>query len=234
MFSNPTTEKDTLDQEWKKSDQKEWCVTCPSCDIEHQLVYPDSIDKMTKQYICRMCQAPLSDEVRRKGKWVAQNPGSKISGYHLSHLIVPTITAEEILEEADGDQEYFYNFVLGEPYNPGDLSVSRSTVLDIWTPHPIETGNYYIGVDVGNIKWCTIWSDIGIVKIVKFTKWQELDDIIKTYKPKAGVIDAMPDNTMAKYYVDNYPCMQVSFFQENTNNPQVLVWWGEDERKGIS
>lgn len=233
MFSNPTTEKDALDQEWKKSDQKEWCITCPSCKVEHFMVFPDSINLQTKQFQCRLCQAFISDDVRRGGRWVAQNPNSEISGYHLSHLIATKISAKEIIEDSEGDQEYFYNFVLGEPYNPGDLSVSRSTILDIWTPKDITTGNYYIGVDVGNIKWYTLWSDRGIVKVGKFTKWQELDDILTFYKPKAGVIDAMPDNTMSKYYVDKYPFMQMSFFQENQNNPQTLVWWGEGDRQGI-
>lgn len=233
LFSNPTTEKDLLDQEWHKSDQKEWSITCPSCHIEHFMVFPDSIDIEKKAFQCRLCQAPISDDVRRQGKWVAQNPNSEISGYHLSHLIATKITAKEIIEDSEGDQEYFYNFVLGEPYNPGDLSVSRSTILDIWTPKDIRTENYYIGIDVGNIKWYTLWSDKGIVKVGKFTKWQDLDDILAFYKPIGGVIDAMPDNTMAKYYVDTYSFMQMSFFQENTNNPQTLVWYGENDRKGI-
>ena len=233
MFSNPTTEKDTLDQEWQKSNQSEWCVICPSCKEEHFLVWPDSINIEKKQFQCRFCKAFMSDDVRRSGRWIAQNPNSDISGYHMSHLIATKISAKEIIEDSEGDQEYFNNFVLGEPYNPGDLSVSRSTILDIWTPKPITTGNYYLGVDVGNIKHYTLWSDKGIVKIGKFTKWQDLDDMIAFYKPSSGVIDAMPDNTMSKYYVEKYPCMQMSFFQENTNNPQTLVWWGEKEKKGI-
>lgn len=233
IFSNPTTEKDILDQEWHKSDQKEWCITCPSCHIEHFLVYPDSIDLERKIYICRLCKVPISDDIRRNGRWVAQNPESKISGYHISHLIATKITAEEVITDSEADQEYFYNFVLGEPYNPGDLSVSRSTLLDIWTPKSLETGNYYIGIDVGNIKHYVLGSEKGIIKVGKFTNWQDLDDILTFYKPKAGVIDAMPDNTMAKYYVEKYPFMQMSFFQENANNPQTIVWWGENDKKGI-
>lgn len=242
LFSNPTTEKDALDQEWQKSDQKEWNITCPHCKEEGQLIFPDSINFDTKEYQCRFCQGHISDDNRRKGRWVDQdgipwsgklNPRYKISGWHISHLIATKITAAEIIEDSQGDQEYFHNFVLGEPYNPGDLSVSRSTILDIWTPKSIQTGNYYIGVDVGNIKHYTIWSDAGIVKVGKFTNWQDLDDMIAFYKPVCGVIDAMPDNTMSKYYVDTYPTMQMSFFQENQNNPQTLVWWGEGERKGI-
>lgn len=233
MFSNPTTEKDLLDQEWKKSDQKEWTVTCPHCQQEHYLIWPDSIDKEKKCFVCRLCKEPINDDVRRQGKWVKQNPESTISGYHISHLIATKISAEEIIEDSEGDQEYFHNFVLGEPYNPGDLSVSKSTILDIWTPKELATGNYYLGVDVGNIKHYVLGSEKGIIKVGRFTKWQDLDDIIAFYKPKVGVIDAMPDRTMAGYYVENYPQMLMSFFQENTNNPQTIVWWGENDKRGV-
>jgi hypothetical protein len=233
LFSNPTTERDLLDIEWQKSDQKEWCITCPHCHDEHFMVFPDSLNLETKQFQCRQCKTPISDDVRRQGRWIPQNPGSDISGYHISHLIATKITAKEIISDSEGDQEYFHNFVLGEPYNPGDLSVSRSTILDIWTPKSIVTGKYYIGIDVGNIKHYTLWSDVGIVKISKFTNWQELDDVLEFYRPVSGVIDAMPDNQMSKYYVEKYPFMKMSFFQENENNPQMIVWWGEKDRAGI-
>lgn len=233
IFSNPTTEKDVMDQEWQKSDQKEWTVKCPACAEAQVMSWPDSIDVRLKSFKCKLCQAPLSDDDRRAGKWVAQNPSSKASGYHLSHFMATKISAAEIIADSEGDVEYFNNFVLGEPYNPGDMSVGRRTILDIWTPRDIGTGKYYIGIDVGNVKHYTIWSDRGIVKVGKFTAWAELDTILMFFKPAAGVIDAMPDNTMAKYYVDAYPFMQMSFFQENTSNPQTLVWWGEGEKKGI-
>lgn len=233
LFSNPTTEKDLLDQEWHKSDQKEWCVTCPSCKVEHYLVWPESIDIPNKRFVCRLCKEPISDNVRRKGRWVAQNPGSQISGYHISHLIATKISAAEIIADSEGDQEYFYNFVLGEPYNPGDLSVSRGTILDIWTPKSLVTGNYYIGIDVGNLKHYVLGSEKGIIQVGRFSKWQELDDLLEFYKPKAGVIDAMPDNTMSKYYVEKYPFMQMSYFKENADNPQTIVWWGKKDKKGI-
>lgn len=233
MFSNPTTEKDLLDQQWKKSDQKEWTITCPHCNNDQTLVWPESIDIERKCFQCRLCKKPISDNVRRRGKWVAQNPGSEISGYHISHLIATKITAKEIIEDSEGDQEYFYNFVLGEPYNPGDLSVGRKTILDIWTPKNLETGNYFLGVDVGNLKHYTLGSEKGIIKVGRFTNWQDLDDMISFYKPKAGVIDAMPDNTMSKYYVETYPQMKMSYFQENANNPQTIVWWGEKEKSTI-
>lgn len=233
LFSNPGSERDELDQAWMKSDQKEWTITCPHCKDEHYLIFPDSIDLDKKIYICRACKKPIDDDERRQGKWVAQSPGSKISGYHISHLMCPWITPEEIIEDSQGDPAYFNNFVLGKPYSPGDLSVSKTTILDLWTPKNLDTGDRFIGIDVGNIKHYVIRSPKGLLKIGRFSNWSELDDIIAIWKPKSGVIDAMPDNTAAKHYVDKYPWMRMSFFQENNNNPQTIVWWGEGDKKTI-
>lgn len=233
MFSNPGTERDELDQQWQRSDQKEWVIACPKCKDEHYLIFPDSINLESKSYQCRACKQPIEDSIRRKGKWVAQNPGSKISGYHISHLMCCWITAEEIIEDSQGDPAYFNNFVLGKSYSPGDLSVSKTTILDLWTPKDLTTRNIYLGVDVGNIKHYVIRSDKGLLKMGRFTKDSELDDIIALWKPTSGVIDAMPNTTLSKYIVETYPFMQMSYFMENSNNPQMLVWWGEGDKKGI-
>lgn len=233
LFSNPGGERDELDLAWNKSDQKEWTITCPHCKDEHYLVWPESIDIEKRCFVCRNCKEPIDDNVRRKGKWVAQNPDSRISGYHISHLMCPWIPASAIIEDSQGDPAYFNNFVLGKPYSPGDLSVSKATLLDIWTPKNLDVGDRFIGIDVGNIKHYVIRTQKGIIKIGRFSDWSELDDILAVWKPKSGVIDAMPDNTAAKHYVETYPFMQMSFFQENTANPQLLVWWGEKEKRGI-
>lgn len=233
MFSNPGTERDELDLQFQKSDQKEWVITCPDCKDEHFLVWPDSVDLERKCYICRNCKQPISDDIRRKGKWVAQNPGSRISGYHISHLMCCWISVEEIIEDSQGDPAYFNNFVLGKSYSPGDLSVSKTTILDLWTPKNLDNGERFIGIDVGNIKHYVLRSSKGIFKIGRFTKASDLDDILALWKPTSGVIDAMPDSTLSRYIVDTYPFMKMSFFQENANNPQLIVWWGENDKKGI-
>ena len=232
IFSNPGTERDELDLVWQKSDQKEWMVKCRGCQVEQYLTFPESIDFQKECYKCKFCGFEISDEDRRKGYWKAQRE-SKISGYHISHLMCCWIPVHDIIEDSKGDPAYFNNFVLGLPYSPGDLQVNKSTILDIWTPKPLETGNYYIGIDVGNIKHYVLGSEKGIIKIGRFTKWSDLDDILAHYKPRSGVIDAMPDTTASKYFVEHYPFMQMCYFQENNNNPQVIFWWGENDKKGI-
>lgn len=226
LFSNPTTEKDAIDISWHQSDQKEWTITHKECGHEQILTWPESIDQVKKRYQCKSCGGKLTDDERRLGKWVAQRPGRSISGYHISLLMAPWIKAEEIIKDSQGDLEYFHNFVLGEPYAPGDLRVGRGTILDNWTPRDLTTGKWYLGVDVGNVKHYALGSEKGLVKIGRFTKWADLDDLMKKYKPTL-VIDANPDNTMARYYVENFRDAQMSFFKENKDNPKTIVWWGK-------
>jgi len=233
LFSNPGSERDELDIAWHKSDQKEWVITCPHCKDEHFLVFPDSINLEGKFYQCRACKKPIDDDVRRNGRWVAQQPGKKISGYHISHLMCPWIKAEEIIEDSQGDPAYFHNFVLGLAYSPGDLSVNKTTILDLWTPRDLTGKHVYLGVDVGNIKHYVVRSEKGLLKMGRFSKDSDLDDLIAYWKPTAGVIDAMPNTTLSRYIVEKYPFMQMSYFMENSNNPQTIVWWGEGDKKGI-
>ncbi len=233
LFSNPGSERDELDLAWQKSDQKEWVIECEHCHDRHYMVWPESIDIEKKCFICRACGKQISDETRRMGRWEAQNPGSSISGYRINHLMCLWITAAEIIDDSQGDPAYFSNFVLGRPYSPGDLSVSKTTILDLWTPKPLDSGERYLGVDVGNIKHYIVRTQKGILKIGRFTKDEDLDTIISTWKPTAGVIDAMPNTFLANYIVGKYPMMKMSYFMENNNNPQTLVWWGEGEKNGI-
>lgn len=235
LFSNPGPERDELDLAWNKSDQRLWQIKCGECKQWQDLVWPDSVDQVLMRYRCRSCDATITDDMRRRGKYVAMNPGSNIHGYRISHLMCPDITLQEIVDDAQGDPGYFNNFVLGLPYTPGDLQLTKATITDIWTPNfsKVDVGPRFLGVDVGNMKHYVIRTQKGIVKIGRFTKWEDLDDIIRTWKPQAGVIDAMPDNTAAKHYVDTYPFMEMSFFKENADNPQTIVWRGEGERSGI-
>ena len=139
-------------------------------------------------------------------------------------MICPWIPARDVIKDSRGDQEYFFNFVLGEPYNPGDLVVNARMLLDAWTPRNLVTGNYFLGVDVGSVKHFALGSEKGLIKVGKFTAWSELDSMMALYKPTL-VIDAMPDNTMSRYYVGAYRKAYMSYFQQNLSNPKQLVWW---------
>lgn len=231
IFSNPTTERAAVDLAWQESDKKEWFITCPSCKVEHQLKWPDSLDIERRCFICTECKAPISDEVRRIGRWIATDPDKKISGYHISHLMACWISAEEIIKDSEGDQEYFHNFVLGEPYTPGLLKINRQIILDSWSPRQLQTDQWYLGVDVGNIKHYVLGSEKGIVKVGIFSEWSFLDDLIKMYQP-VTVIDAMPENTMSKHFVTNYSRTYMCYL--NRDKKQKRLWHlGSKEEYGV-
>ena len=145
----------------------------------------------------------------------------------------PWISAEDVISDSQGDPAYFNNFVLGKAYSPGDLSVTKTTILDLWTPRDLDMGPRFMGVDVGNIKHYIVRSPKGIIAAGRFTSDEELETLIDFWKPTAGVIDAMPNTFLANYIVNKYPQFRMSFFQENNNNPQTLVWWGDGDKKGI-
>jgi len=46
------------------------------------------------------------------------------------------------------------------------------------------------------------------------------------------VIDAMPDNTASRHFVDTYEKAYMSYFQDNQANPQTIVWWGKPGEPG--
>lgn len=231
VFSNPTTERAVVDLAWQESDKKEWFVICKTCKEEHQLRWPESIDAEKKMFICTECLAPLSNETRRTGHWVATAPGANVSGYHISHLMASWISAAEILEDSEGDQEYFYNFVLGEPYTPGLLKINRQILLDSWTPRRIETGQWFLGVDVGNIKHYCLGSEKGIIKCGIFSEWSFLDDLMNMYSPTL-VIDAMPENTMSRHFVKNYRKSYMCYLNRDKKQRR-LYHMGKDDELGV-
>ena len=230
-FSNPTTDGDLIDEEWKKSDMKEWHCLCPHCKEWVTMDWPDSIDMERRIFICKECNGEMPNEARRKGKWIATRPEGTVSGYHLSHLICDWITADDIIKDSEGSEEYFHNFVLGEPYTPSVLAITRTLLLDCWTPHTQETGKWYLGVDVGSVKHFVLGSEKGITRFGRFHDWSDLDELVKTYDPIA-VIDAQPENEISRAYVANNPKFSMCYLQRDRESNRIARF-GEGEERGI-
>lgn len=231
-LSNPSVEGIGVDLAWRKSDQKEWMVTC---DKGHStvLTWPDSINMDSQQFVCKECGVEITDQQRRAGEWEEQRPGQEISGYHMSQLMAPWLSAKYIINEYnDGrDLEYFYNFVLGEPYSPGDSKIERRMILDCWTPKTLTTGRKYLGIDVGRTKHYVIGSDKGITEVGTFIEWSDLDRLLEQDFDSV-VMDAMPENDVAKRYKDAYSNFYICYLQRDKQR-DAMVQWGEKEERGI-
>ena len=138
-----------------QSDQRRYHLTCQNCGLEQALTWEHSGDRERLAVVCLDCRAPM--DVMKPGRWIAQAPGNRIRGYHLSRLYAPWVNLQQMLEASDnpglhGTRE-FYNSDLGEVFAEpgGGLSLDD---LDRCR-REYEFGDYrgqscVMGVDVGN------------------------------------------------------------------------------------
>lgn len=232
-LSNPSVDGAGVDADWGESDKKEWFVTCKKGHA-HPMTWPESIDLKSGAFICCECQTVLSDDDRRHGKWrQTGDPKAKWSGYHMTLMFAPRISASFLIEQwGEGkNPEYFNNFILGEPYSPGDTKIDKHVIVDNWTPKNLVTGQYFLGVDVGNIRHYILGSEKGVIEIGTFTGQAKLDELITRYQP-TSVMDAMPENTMSHHYKDTVNNFFICHLGRDKENNSVLKW-GENDKKGI-
>jgi phage terminase large subunit GpA-like protein len=110
FVSTPTIKgASRIETAYQSSSQEHWNLPCPSCGEYQQLLwgqikfeYDEEKDKVVKvDHACKHCGA-LHDEFEwkaGKGKWAADNPHSKIKGFHLNEFASPWKRWEEIVQD---------------------------------------------------------------------------------------------------------------------------------------
>lgn len=239
-MSNPSIPDYGVNAMYLKSDMKKWFVTCPNCEREQVMRFPDSINtKGEVYYKCLHCGARLDDDVRRKGKWKPTNEGAKVSGYHISQLMAPWISAEEVLQKFEKEKwkQTFYNFVLGEPYSGENVPIKRTDMLEcIQAGREIQTvGRYtYMGVDQGDELHVTIWQKEGKIKKLLYLgikkDFEELPDLMVNYGVISCVIDALPNKHSARRFQLQFPG-KVWLCYYNDSQKEHIKWHENVEEK---
>lgn len=234
QLSNPSLSRFGIDIQWRRSDQKEWFVTCEKCQTEQIIKWDVNVNYQKCIYECANCKKEITDDERRGGRWIktSVNPDAEVSGYHISQIMAPWLSAKELIKERDTtDDEYFNNFVLGEPVDAGDVERFRQFILDNYTVEPLDKGPYIMGIDVGRIKHYVVGNKDGIFKVGKCETRLELESIIERYNPTV-VMDAGPERTWAEEFRQKYPKFYICFFKHDRDKTQ-MVKWGEDEDSGV-
>ena len=153
IFSHPSLPGEGVDQYWQKSDQKHWIITCKECQQRQYLSWPESIDTELEEYVCKKCHAIIDSQTRRHGDWVPKYTDRKFSGYWVSLLMAPWVSAKEILEKYNDQnttEEFFYNKVLGLPYVGSGNKVDKDIIMRNLTDEiNKQEGTIIIGVDPG-------------------------------------------------------------------------------------
>ena len=122
--------KSRIEFDYERSDQRKYFVPCPFCGEMQTIEWKRIIFKKDAppHLECISCKGKIEEHHKttmlKNGKWIAQNPESKIAGFHLSSLYSPLgwFSWEDAFnewEECKKNPEklkYFVNTVLGETW----------------------------------------------------------------------------------------------------------------------
>lgn len=241
-FSHPSLAGHGVDVYWQISDKKEWVISCDSCEKQQLLSWPESIDRERECYQCKFCKTELSDDTRRKGSWKPTAIG-EFSGYHISQLMCPWITAKAILTSKDDpkkNEQYFYNYVLGLPYVGSENKITSDVVLKNVVPEVNEQGDrIIIGVDTGLPIHLTCMNKQGAfyyktleAPSASYDPYSELEKLLLRWTDSIIVADQGGDLIGIRKLQAKYPGRVFLVFYRKDRKSKEMIEWGENEELG--
>lgn len=258
VFSHPSVPNKGVHQYFLQSDQKELFITCPSCHKKQTLTWdvenPSkmSIDIARRQFVCKKCGYILSAADRAFGEWVPRKTSEKpkFSGYHITLLMDPKITAGEICDKwqevVEGRQtaDFFYNKVLGLPFAGGGNTVDEATITSAWTSEPnAYKSRLIIGVDTGIALRYVIGNKQGLVgfgemkdympdEANKLDMSETLEYFLKKFDNSVMVIDQGGDIIGSRKLRQKYPGRVFLCHYAADRKTMQLIRWGEKDESG--
>jgi len=252
-ISTPTVPNYGINKVIQESDQKHWRFQCNKCKAEQHMQWPENVDMEKKIYICSKCHEKLSKKAIRNGKWKARYPDKKISGYLLTQMIFPWISAKDLVDyyenAKNGKQgftmEYFYNHKLGLPYVSSESRIGKDLILRNLTSQEHTETNSCMGVDVQERElYLHIGNDEGIYVIGRVQddveylesqgkrgkgKWERWAELMEVYDVRYCVIDGgyKPQDslTAAKRFPGR---VWVNWYKDDPKRVKTIRWSDED------
>ena len=246
IFSNPSAPNMPADLLYQASDQKHWFIKHERCGHWQYLDWVKMsgtplnrssihsyIDDTNGFFICPRCGKPITDENRKRGKWVKKYQNKAVSGYWVSHMMYSWLSVNQLLAtESEKSKDYFMNFVLGLPYVGSDVVVDATTIVNnivLDSGRKWERGKVAMGVDNGDMKHYVIGDTQGIFEVGKTKSWDDIELLIQKYQP-VTVIDLNPYPAKPRELAQKYRRVYCSFYTDNTKD-YVLVKWGDRDKK---
>lgn len=236
-FSHPSLPDYGVDKFWQISDQKHWFITCKACEELQYLSWPESIDQEKKVFVCKVCKGELTDDDRRQGNWYPKFKDRQFSGYWVSQLMCPWITAEKICTDfAEKTPEYFWNYVLGLPYMGGDAKLTQQHLLQNITGKqevPEKDERVVLGIDTGKkLDFVLGNARLGLFHHGDAQDYKVLDTFMERWPLCIAVIDAGGDFIGAQAFFERW---QGRVFQAYVSPKKTMlnpVDWGKDDEQG--
>ncbi len=258
VFSHPSVPNSGVDMEWKLSDKKEWFIKCPHCERKQILTWntedPEkmSIDFNSKEFVCKKCHGILDWHARAKGEWLAKKgcENAKWSGYHISLLMAPWMSAKDIInkynEVVEGKQtmDFFYNKILGLPYAGSGNSVTEDMIIGaVTTDKNLYPGRMIIGVDTGIQLRYVYGNKQGLLgygqmkdympdSVNKLALNQTLEYFLKTFPDSIMIVDQGGDIIGSRKLREKYPGRVYLCHYARDRKTMQLIRWGEKDEYG--
>lgn len=258
VFSHPSVPKKGVHQYFLESDQKEWFILCPHCHKKQYLSWSTedpskmSVDLERREFVCKKCRGILSPGDRAVGTWVprkfAKKP--KFSGYHISLLMAPWVTAVEICEKyaeiVAGKQtmDYFFNKVLGLPWAGGGNTVDEETILGAITTDRNEyKTRLVIGVDTGIALRYVVGNRQGLVGFGQMKDYtpddtnklkleETLEYWLLKFENSIMVLDQAGDIIGSRKLRKKYPGRVFLCHYATDRKTMQLIRWGKKDESG--
>jgi hypothetical protein len=183
-FSTPSFNGFGINLGYESSDQREYMVKCDSCghwqvpEFNHSFItipgLPDHLERLdeidaktaesldiTGSYVCcEKCRAALDLGRSDNREWVAKKPdvrhsrGYKVRPFSCDRITVPYILTQLLDYKKRDYLRGFYNTVLGEPYNGGDVRLEIDTIEKCYSDRsiprePDRDTPVSVGIDLG-------------------------------------------------------------------------------------
>ncbi len=226
-LSNPSAPGVGVDKTWQESDQKHWFVKCNACNYEW-FITMDNIMGNPPYFGCLKCGKEID---RRNGRWVKKYKNRPISGYWVSLLMCPWVSAAKILElKKAKSEEYFTNFVLGQAYiGKGNVLTQQMLFQNLkGFPNP-QDSRPIIGVDTGVDIRYTVGNKYGIFFYGECKDYTELEKLLMRWPDAIMVIDQGGDIIGPRKLREKYKNrVWLCFFRQDRKNDKIIDWNDDD------
>lgn len=226
-FSNPSAPGHGVDRYWAESDQKHWFNKCEACN-EWQYITMANIIGTPPFFGCVKCGKELD---RHKGKWIKKWKDKETSGYWISSLIAPRISAKYVLDKRkEYTEEQFANFILGQPYvGKGNVLTRQMLLQNLTNNINPQDCRPIIGVDTGIGINVVVGNKYGTFYYNKTDSYEEVRSLMKRWPTAVCVIDQGGDIIGPRKLREEFPNrVFLCFFRADRKNDELIKWNDED------
>jgi transcription elongation factor Elf1 len=166
-------------------------------------------------------------------KWHKYEAPREYSGYWISLLMAPWITASEIINYYETkSKEYFWNFVLGLPYVGEGNTVTPDVIYRNVSSRINSQERVVIGCDSGLIKHFVCGNREGIFYYGKTETWDDIASLLKKFDRSICVIDHLPDLTGPRKLQEQFPGRVFLCHYVRDRTGAQYVTWGTNKDSG--